>query len=328
MQNFFAIISLSISALALSCCSPIGNTTKVSNESRSYKIPRNYKQHRAQQRKFETKSGEYAYTDHGAKDAKQTIVMLHGVPTNSWTYRKLIPSLQKQHRVITIDLLGYGSSAKPKNNGSNYTPQNQARNVRNLLKSINANNYTLMMHDMGGLVAWEMLRQDSGSVSNLVILNTIVTEKGFNHPKMKAGAMTKLITDAYSMPISSSAILTMTFRHMGLTGADKLSSGACKGYITPLKEGSNDALYAFFTSLNPTLYAHLASHKSTLNNYKGKTLVLWGAEDKNLTTEQIPYLKRHLRIPSNNIHIYPNGSHLLSEEMPKEITRQVTQFLN
>ncbi len=144
---------------------------------------------------------------------------------------------------------------------------------------------------------------------------------------MKPGAMTKLITDAYAMPVSSSTILTMTFRHMGLTGADKLKSGECKGYITPLREGSDEALYAFFTSLNPALYARLASHQPTLHSFKGKTLVLWGAKDKTLTTQQIPYLKKNLRIPTENIHLFPQGNHLLTEQMPEEVIRQVSQFL-
>ena len=329
IPTFLMIASVSTAMFfQTSCVAPISsNSAKISQLTRDYSAPRNYAQHRAQQHKYQSSIGTLAYTDHGSKSSKNTIVMIHGVPTNSWAYRKIIPSLQQSHRVVTVDLLGYGFSSKPKNSGSNYSPQSQASAVRALLKTIGVNQYTVMMHDMGGLVAWEMMRQDSSAVKNLVVLNTIVTKDGFDHPKMKPGVMTKLITNAYSSPLSSSAILTMTFRHMGLTGADRLNRGECKGYVTPLKEGSSAALYAFFTSLNPKLYQRLDSHQATLHKFKGKTLVLWGAEDKNLTTRQIPYLKKHLSIPSSNINIYPTGGHLLTEEIPDEIIQKVNQFL-
>jgi len=145
---------------------------------------------------------------------------------------------------------------------------------------------------------------------------------------MKSGNITKLITRAYSLPLSSSAVLKTTFNHMGLTGADKLDSKNCSGYVTPMKEGSDAALYAFFTSLNTDLYNKLDSYQSDFKKFQGKTLVLWGAQDKNLTPKQIPYLAKHLRIPSANIHVYPDASHLLTEEIPEEITQQVQKFLN
>lgn len=317
-------------AIILPCCSstPTTNSTPpISNQSATYQAPKKYSQHRTQQHTFKTDSGTYAYTDHGSSSAKETLVMIHGVPTSSWMYRKLIPELQQKHRIITIDLLGFGSSSKPKNDGKNYTPQAQAKNIRSLLKSIDVNNYTLAMHDMGGLVSWEILHQDSKPIRNLIIFNTIVTKEGFKHPSMKQGNLTKIVTNAFSKTLSAPLILKSVFHHMGLTGANTLHYRSCEGYVIPLKEGSNEALYAFFTSLDDTLYERLDSYQPTLNKFKGRSLVLWGKNDKNLTIEQIPYLQKHLHIPEENIHIYPKGSHLLAEEMPEEIIRQINQFL-
>ena len=56
--------------------------------------------------------------------------------------------------------------------------------------------------------------------------------------------------------------------------------------------------------------------------------MLWGAKDKTLTTEQIPFLREHLRIPENHVHIYEENNHFLVEEIPVEVVSKITGFLN
>ena len=63
----------------------------------SYTAPADYAAHRVQQQFFATPAGRIAYTDHGAANGK-TLVLLHGVPTSSWMYRKVIPDLQHYMR--------------------------------------------------------------------------------------------------------------------------------------------------------------------------------------------------------------------------------------
>lgn len=290
----------------------------------SYKLPLTYQQHRSQQKYFQSKYGSVAYTDHGTG---KVLVLLHGVPTSSWMYRKIIPSLQTDFRVISIDFLGYGSSSKPKDNGVNYSAISQAENVEALLVSLGIHKYSLLMHDMGGLVAWELLRMQPNTISNLIILNTIVNQNGFEHPDIKPGAMTKLMTKAYSNNLTSAAALKMTFNNLGLGGDYKLSEAECNGYVTPMKEGGDKALYVFYTGLNNDLYKRLNNNKAVFQSFEGNTLVLWGAKDKTLTTKQIPFLREHLHIPAKNIHIYEENNHFLVEEIPEEVISKVRKIL-
>ena len=54
------------------------------------------------------------YVDEGPKDAKETILMMHGEPTWGYLYRHMIPPLVAAgHRVIVPDLVGFGRSDKP-----------------------------------------------------------------------------------------------------------------------------------------------------------------------------------------------------------------------
>jgi len=293
--------------------------------SEHYALPLTYEEHRAQQQMFETPAGNMAYTDHGKG---KVLLLLHGVPTSSWMYRKIIPQLQQNFRVISVDLLGYGSSAKPKDDGSIYSDQSQARRVQALLTFLGIEQYAIMMHDMGGLVAWELLRLAPESASELIILNTIVREEGFKHPNTEPGFMTRQLAAAYASRMTSAAILDVTFRRLGLGGEYQLTEAECHGYVKPMQEDSSAALYAFFTHLNDVLFTHLEENSQLFDDYHGASLVLWGGKDKVLTTRQIPFLREHLRIPSEDIHIYPDNQHFLVEEIPHEVIRQVRDFLN
>ena len=286
-----------------------------------------YQSFRAAQKTYQTSVGPMAYTDKGEGSA---IILIHGVPTSSWMYRKVIPGLAKKHRVIAVDLIGYGSSFKSEKDLNIYRPEEQARRVRALAKSLGLSQYSLVLHDMGGLVGWEMLRQDSSAISNLIVLNTIVRKEGFDPPNLKPGMFTEMLSDAFVNDVTSRAVLTTTLRSLGLTAEDSLSDAECYGYVEPLREskGSDEAIYQFYTSLNPALYQRLEQNKTYMRKFKGDTLVLWGAEDKVLTTKQIPFLQENLRVKPENIHIYPKNDHFMPEEEPAEVVRRITSFLD
>ncbi len=289
-----------------------------------YVAPVKYADHRAQQKLFEAEGGNIAFTDHGTGPA---IVLLHGVPTSSWMYRKIIPTLQQNMRVITVDQLGYGSSQKPSRDDVDYTPAAQARRIEALLAARGVTEYSILMHDMGGLTAWEMLAAKPEAVQNLVVLNTIVGETGFKHPNMEAGFITTQLMKAYTSSLTSAAILDKTFGDLGLKGEYKLSEDECYGYVRPMREGADDALYSFFTTVNDDLFAALETKQQGWPNFKGRVLVMWGAKDETLTVGQIPTLQAAFNIPDQNIHIYENNAHFLAEEIPNEIVQNVSDFM-
>ena len=293
--------------------------SKVENR---YSAPTAYQDHRDQQQIFSSNSGDIAFTDHGTGPA---LVLLHGVPTSSWMYRKIIPQLQDSMRVISIDHLGFGSSAKP-DQDTGYAALDHAARTRELLTSLGIREYSLMMHDMGGLVAWEMLRADPNAISHLVVLNTIVNDEGFKEPELKPGAFTRTLMDGFTSPLTSVAVLTKTFADLGLKGARKLSEIECFGYVLPMREGADPALYQFFTGINDDLFARLEENRTLFKTYQGETLVMWGAQDETLTVEQLPILQDMLNVPDENIHIYNDNAHFLAEEIPDEIVAQINAF--
>ena len=149
---------LCLSALYLSACaSPSLDATldKASLQENRYELSDNYANHRLQQRLVPTSGGSLGVIDVGQGPA---LVLIHGVPTSSWLFRKMITELQHDFRVIAIDLLGFGGSDKPKSADNNYLPSAQATYVHQVLDALGVEDYNLLFHDMGGLVSWELLR--------------------------------------------------------------------------------------------------------------------------------------------------------------------------
>lgn len=325
----FLVATLVLSVLGATACNNAPPVQTGGDVSQTYTAPSVYQDHRDQQQRLLLDDGRIAYTDTGAGDV---IVLLHGVPTSSWMYRKVIPGLQENFRVITIDFLGFGSSDKPQETGALYSTTAHAARVKAVLAHLEVERFDLLMHDMGGLVAWQLLREDLASnanqIGNLIVLDTIVSETGFNHPDMEAGMLTRGIMDAYSSDLTSSLILEKTFSDLGLTGKFKLTEAECEGYVLPMEEGADSALYTFFTHVDGDLFAWLAANRTILSKFEGRTLVMWGAKDETLTVKQIPILQEMLHIPDENIHIYEDHAHFLAEEMPDEIVAQVRAFLN
>ncbi len=318
-----------VSLLFVAACTPkLQPTMSIESVDQTrYALSDNYANHRLQQRRFAASGGELAYLDVGQGPV---LLMIHGVPTSSWLYRKMIVELQENFRVIAVDLLGFGSSDKPGSDGVNYQPESQAIYIEALLASLGVSDYHMVFHDMGGLVAWELLTRDikaTGSVQSLTILNTIISKQGFDYPKMKKGMMAKAMSEAYASDLSSAAVLDMTFKNMGLTSTTKLSEGECFGYVAPMREGADKALYEFFTGFDDDLFTRLNAHIKGLSSYKGRTQVLWGAQDTVLTTAQLPQLQASLKINSSDITVFENNAHFLPEEIPSVLSGKIRAFI-
>lgn len=107
----------------------------------------------------------YTTRGHGAP-----IILIHGYLSSGMYWDSLVPHMAQTHRVITIDLLGFGRSRKPKH--SDYSLDTQAAEVLATIRHILPNTaYTLVGHSMGALVAATVARHDSTHVAKLVLFN-------------------------------------------------------------------------------------------------------------------------------------------------------------
>jgi haloalkane dehalogenase len=98
------------------------------------------------------------------------VVMLHGNPTWSFLYRKVIQKLKGKCRCIAPDYPGFGLSDHPK--GYGYTPQEHAGWVKALLDHLELDRYVLIMQDWGGPIGLANAVEHPERVAGMLLLNT------------------------------------------------------------------------------------------------------------------------------------------------------------
>jgi pimeloyl-ACP methyl ester carboxylesterase len=96
------------------------------------------------------------------------VLLVHGFPTSSWDWARLWPALAADHRVLTLDLIGYGFSAKPAD--FTYSVMAYADLIEALLAREGVTRYHLVAHDLGDTVAQELLARKAPLLS-LTLLN-------------------------------------------------------------------------------------------------------------------------------------------------------------
>lgn len=108
------------------------------------------------------------YVDEGKG---QSTLCLHGEPSWSYLYRKLIPPLAAEHRVLAMDFLGFGRSDKPAK-VEDYSFELHAATLTGFIEALDLTRINLIVHDWGGLIGLTVATQMPERFNRLVIMNT------------------------------------------------------------------------------------------------------------------------------------------------------------
>ena len=111
------------------------------------------------------------YVDEGPRDA-DPVMMLHGEPSWSYLYRKLIPIIAAAGlRAIAPDLVGFGRSDKPSER-ADYTYQRHVDWMHGLLRALDLRRTTFVGQDWGGLIGLRLVTEDPDRFDRVVAANT------------------------------------------------------------------------------------------------------------------------------------------------------------
>jgi pimeloyl-ACP methyl ester carboxylesterase len=98
----------------------------------------------------------------------EPLLLVHGFPTASWDYVRVWDRLATRYRVLTLDMLGFGFSAKPRR--FPYSILAQADLFQAFLVREGVTSYHVLAHDYGDTVAQELLARD-GRIASACLLN-------------------------------------------------------------------------------------------------------------------------------------------------------------
>ncbi len=137
------------------------------------------------------------YVDEGAGEV---ILCLHGQPTWSYLYRKMIPLLTAAgYRVIAPDLVGFGKSDKPTQR-SNYTYANHVSWVKGLIEALDLKGITLLGQDWGGLIGLRLVAENPQRFARVVAANTGLPDAR-DIPDAMAPKLRELLAQTPALPL-------------------------------------------------------------------------------------------------------------------------------
>ena len=117
-----------------------------------------------------------SYMDVGPREGR-VILLVHGVPTSSWSYRFLIQRLSLSgFRVVAPDNLGFGNSAKPREREF-YRLEDQGRRLLSLMEHLGVDKWFQLLHDVGGPITSEMLGMAPDRIESMILLNTFAYQQ-------------------------------------------------------------------------------------------------------------------------------------------------------
>jgi pimeloyl-ACP methyl ester carboxylesterase len=114
------------------------------------------------------------YLDEGPRDADHVFLCLHGEPTWSYLYRKMISVFAGAgHRVVAVDFFGFGRSDKPSDE-SVYTFLFHREMLQRFIERLDLKAITLVCHDWGGILGLTLPMDMPDRFSRILIMNTML----------------------------------------------------------------------------------------------------------------------------------------------------------
>lgn len=265
------------------------------------------------------------YVDEGARDASP-VVMIHGNPTWSFYYRRLIQALKDSHRVIAPDHVGCGLSDKPQDYP--YTLAQHIENLDRLLTSLELTDITLVVHDWGGPIGMGYATRRPETIRRLVLFNTAA---------FYVDAVPWVLRVARSPVIGALLVRGLNAfargaLRWGTSRPDRFTPAIRASYLAPYDSWRHRvAIYRFVQDI-PVSRSH--SSRATLDQIEARlsrlrnhpALILWGADDFVFTTKDIlPQWRRHL--PQADIHVLEAAGHYVVEDAYERILPKLKGFL-
>lgn len=265
------------------------------------------------------------YLDEGSEN-NDIIVMLHGNPSWSFYYRRLIKAYRNDYRVIVPDHIGMGFSDKPQN--YKYTLSNHIANVTELLsKALGSDKkVSLIIHDWGGAIGMGWATAHVDQVDKLIILNTgafLSNRIPFRINICRIPLFGALAIRGFNAFAGAATSMAVT---------KPMSKAVKEGFLLPYDNWKNRiATLRFVQDIpltpNEKSYPTLEEIDNNLKKLKSKKmLILWGGKD--WCFNDFFYSEWRDRFPSAEAEYYQDGGHYILEDEHEKIIPRVAEFLN
>ncbi len=267
------------------------------------------------------KGGRLHYVDEGEGPV---IVMVHGNPTWSYYYRKLISLLSANYRVVAIDHMGCGLSDKPQE--YSYTLKQHIENLELLLNYLKVDRFSLVVHDWGGAIGLGCGVRRPDAIEKIVVMNSGAFRSSRIPFRISLcriplfGEVCVRLLNGFAWPARFMAV------------EKKLDKDVSAAYLSPYDNWANRiAVYNFVKDIpmnakHPSYEQLVEIEKNLvlLNESKIPFLLLWGGRD--FCFNDSFYNEWIRRFPGAEKYYFQEGGHYILEDKFAEIAPVISKF--
>lgn len=266
------------------------------------------------------------YVDEGSGPP---LVCVHGNPTWSFHFRRVVQRFSATHRVIAVDHLGCGLSDVPDEQSYGYSLDDRVADLEAVLTTLDLRDVTLVAHDWGGMIALATTLRQPERIARLFLMNTA----GFRLPASR--------TLPWQLRLIRSQRWLGRLLVQGANGFVRGATAYCAvtglppdvraAYLAPYDNWPHRRAVLRFVQdipLTPAdpAYATIARVEAALPMLCSRpTLICWGLRDFIFQPWILDEWRR--RIPSAEYVVHEQAGHYLIEDAPDSVLRALGRFL-
>jgi haloalkane dehalogenase len=252
------------------------------------------------------------------------LLMVHGNPTWSFYYRRLIAEFRQQYRPIAIDHVGCGLSDKPAQYG--YCLADRIDDLTDFIEAKDLRNVTLLAHDWGGAIGLGAVLRCPERFSQLVLFNTSAFPPPFIPKRIAACRLPLLGT----LGIRGLNLFARAALWMAVEDRRNLPAAVRQGLLAPYNSWANRVAIDRFVKDIPrpsdSTWKTLSTIENGLSNLHQPCILMWGMKDWCFNTTCLERLQR--LFPQAQTHPLPNAGHYVVEEAIDEIIGVLRSFFS
>lgn len=253
------------------------------------------------------------------------VVVVHGFPGSSHDFAEVAEILSADHRVVLMDLLGFGFSDKPPT--ASYSLFEQADLVEAMLEQLDIDRCAVLAHDMGDTVVAELLHRHNSGTLGFVPEQVVLTNGSIfiDLARLTLGQRAMLRLPAAPLPFALPKWLLRRAIAQSFATAAPPPPGAIEALVALIERDGGARLLPRQNRYLLERREHQPRWTAALVDYTGPLALIWGEHDP-IATPQMPQRLARLR-PATSVTMLDGVGHWPSIEAPQRLAAQVTGLL-
>lgn len=263
----------------------------------------------------------YHYVDEGTGEP---LLMVHGNPTWSFAWRKLISGLRNQSRVLAVDHIGCGFSDKPQD--YRYDLRQHIDNLCRFVEHHDLKNVTLFAHDWGGAIGMGVAGRMPERFRRFVLFNTAA----FRSTRIPFRISLCRIPVLGTLGVRGLNLFSRAALRMAVEKHDRMTPAVRAGYLAPYNSWRNRIAIDRFVKDIPLRPSHpsyrtLVEVENGLEQFRDSPMLLiWGEQDWCFTPCFLEEFQQ--RFPQAEALLISDAGHYVFEDAHEVILPRVKEF--